>query len=207
MSVPWSRRALLNRWLSLLDKREGKKDATACLCWERSFFVLLAGRTLQMRRQAAELHQPHNSSDICFLQTVTEFKHLAAIPCIKMLYLLLNWTPNSLTLLQTDSLLGWCECCLCQPGTWSDHRMNASSAERWALVSLGWYPEGPGSPGRVHWHGTVAAGSSLGPCNPPGHLQKGKEDFRAMVTLSVIDIRMQELFPMHTTEKFELTPA
>lgn len=142
------------------------------------------------------------SATECFryLLSLANFRvlHLAGILCSKMakwltLYLLLNQNQNSLTLLQKDFLLGWCECCPCQSGTWSDRRTNASSAGRWGLASPGWYPGGPGSPGTEHWRGTAAASSSLGPCNPPGHLQKGKEDFRAMVTWTVVDFRVQEL--------------
>lgn len=121
----------------------------------------------------------------------------------KWLTLLLKKNENSLTLLRRDCLLGWCECCLCQSGTWSDRRTNASSAGRWVLVSPGWYLRGPGSPGTVHWHDIVAASSSLGPCNPPGHLQKDKEDFRANGTWNMAEFRVQELFIMHI-EKREL---
>lgn len=131
--------------------------------------------------------------------------HLAAIPhlttakCLN-LYLPLNQSQNSLTLLQRGCLLGWRGCCPCQSGTWSDRRTNANSAGRQGLVSPGWCPGGPGSPGTARWRGTAAASSSLGPCNPPGHLQKGKEGLRAMNGVSWTS-GCKELFPMHATEK------
>ena len=210
MSVTWTRRALLNGWLSLLEIREGRKDATAHMCRERSVLSYwLAGHC-----RWGDSRITSATKFFRYLLPIDNFRvlHLAAVPRLKMakwltLYLLLNQNKISLTLLQKDCLLGWRECCPCRSGTWSDRRTNASSAGRWGLASPGWYPGGPGIPGTAHWRGTVAASSSPGPCNPPGHLQKGEGDFRAMVTRSVVDFRVQELFPMHTTKKCEFTPT
>lgn len=183
--------------LSLLEIRKVKKHATARMCCERSILPYWLAGNCRWR----DSQQNYISHKI--LQASTSLKQFALF-CILLPYHVLKWPSglcfttlnqlqNSLTRLQKDCPLGWHECCPCQSGTWFDHRRNASSAGRWGLVSPGWYPGGPGSPGTVHLCGTVAASSSLGPCSPPGHLQKGKEHFRAMETWSTADCRVQEL--------------
>lgn len=198
-------------WWTPWNKRRQERRNSPCALGERHL-ALLAGRTLPMRRKSVK-----SSSATKFFRhplPLDSFHvlHLAAVahlPTAKWLtlYLLVNQNQNSLTLLQRGCLPGWRECCPCQSGTWSYRRRNAGSAGRRGLVSPGWYPGGPGSPGTARWRGTVAASSSLGPCNPPGHLRKGKEDFRAMVTRGVADFGGTELFPVRTTEKREFTPA
>lgn len=161
-----------DEWMAFIPRNKRRQRRCSCSCVADEGTVSRITSATKFFRYLLPL-------DIFHVLHLAAVSHLTTAKCLD-LYLPLNQSQNSLTLLQRGCLLGWRECCPCQSGTWSDHRMNANSAGRQGLVSPGWCPGGPGSPGTARWRGTGAASSSQGPCNPPGHLQKGKEEFRAM---------------------------